>query len=373
MAYEFQAVDISVFDYHEMLAPLTAPGLTKPGFDFLVDETLYESTYKAGQTIHSTHFDAQPLKWRTLNFHHFWKYYQTIWYPGGQPEFWKLQMPLVCKPTQARIEVVTGSADFNGKVVPTVFLSPNGWSTNLDIMLRGKMTPGQLRDFVGSLPDQKAPLFRASGQSANGQNLNNEPMSLPQVFRFLSEQIKRDVYAPNLVAPVRVKRYLIVTLSEFSGEEIRHYLSPRTDLKQMPEASRQVMHAILGGKPVSLAQLLAMESKQPGHQSFLLTRFNGPDFAITYFDYGTLVFMQQTSVSGFHPPRRKAMQCHSSNLRNYLVMTHALSWFYRDTAKETDPKIVALRKYIKADLEQMPNKLTSPLALTFHANYLKNL
>jgi hypothetical protein len=373
MAYEFQAVDISVFDYHEMLAPLTGPGLTRPAFNFLTDPAQYDAFYKAGQAIQSAHFDARPLPWRTLSFHHFWKHYQTIWYPGGQPEFWKLQMPVICKPRGAEFEVVTGLPGVTGRVRPTVFLFPHGWSNNLDISLRGRMTADELRDFVGRLLRQKAAVFTVDGVAADGAPMQKQPMTLPQVFSLLSAQLGKDVYVPNLVSTLRLKHYAVITLAEFDGEQIRYYLSQRPGTSQMPEAGRRVMHAILGGEPVSVAQLLGMERRQAGHRRFLLTRFNEADFAITYFDYGTLVFWQETSVAGFQPPQKKEMRCRSSNLRNYLIMTHALLWFYKDTAAEKDPKVVALRGHVATDLQQMPSKFINPFSITFHDAYVPSL
>jgi hypothetical protein len=365
MAYQFQAVDISVFDYHEMLPPLTAPNLTKPDFNFLVDEALYNNAYKAVQPVASPHFEARPLRWRTLNYHHFWKYYQTIWYPGGQPDFWKLQMPFACKPTQASVEVSTGSTDFKGQARASVFLSALGWSSVVDIGLRGKMSPEQLRDFVGGLRDQKSPLFSVTVPGGRPP----QPVSLPQVFQLLSNQLRNDVYVPNLVETVRVKRYMLITLSQFSGEEVRYYLSPSSGVKQMPDAGRRVMHSILSGAPVPLEELQAMEAKAEGRRRYLLTRFSEADFALTYFNHGTLLFMQQTAHSTGDPSRRKAMRCHSANIRNYLVMMHALSWFYRDTANEKNAKVVELRGHVKTDIEMTAARFVTPFSLTFGDNF----
>lgn len=369
MAYQFQAVDLSVFDYHEMLPPLAAPNLIKPDFNFLGDEALYNNAYKAVQPVVSPHFEVWPLRWRTLNYHHFWKYYQTIWYPGGQPDFWKLQMPFVCKPTQALVEVVPGSTDFKGQARASIFLSALGWSSVVDINLRGKMSPEQLRDFVGGLRDQKSPLFRVTDPGAVGQPPQPRPASLPQVFQLLSSQLRNDVYVPNLVETVKVKRYMIITLAQFSGEEVRYYLSPLSGVKQMPDANRRVMHAILGGAPVPLEELQAMEAKAEGHQRYLLTRFSEADFALTYFNHGTLIFMQQIAHSNGDPSRRKAMRCHSANIRNYLVMMHALSSFYRDTANEKNAKIVELRSYVKTDLDMTAAKFATPFSITFSDNF----
>ena len=307
-----------------------------------------------------------PLRWRTMTYHHFWKYYQLI-HQLGAADFWKLQMPFIGHPTHTDITLVTGSADFTGVVRPLLFLSAMGWSTNLNIRLRGHMRPSHLQDFVSLLPHKSASFFEVNGTRK----------TLPEVFEFFAARVRQDVYQPNLVDTLKLKRYLVMTLSQFSGE-IGFYRSPSAGVKQIqiPAADRALLHSILTGTTLDVPELIRREQQK----KFLLTRFadpldsTNPDFALTYFDHGSLIFMQRTALTENYTQwkgRRAAMRCHASNIRNYLLMTLTLYSFYRDTKKEAavSDKVAALRHSIHTTLLELPRSYTNPFCLSFHGNY----
>ena len=362
MGYDFQTVDFFFFDYHAVYEPLLSGGGLQPDFLFLTEPDAYQTQYQSNQNIQTAHFDIQPLRWRMLTHHHFWKYYQTINHLGSAPDFWGLQMPFICRPKHFKLSLLTGTDRFAATVRSFVFLSAMGWSTNLEIRLTGHMSPLELQNFMRQLTDEKAVPFAVDGQRR----------TLPKVFEFFAEKLKKDVYLPHLIDRRRITRYSIVNLAKFEGE-IAHYRSSDSTAKQMPAADRAALHAILHGTSVSVPELI----KRENNKKFLLTYFIDPDFAVTYFDYGTLIFMQRKALKTNYEAsksRRGAMRCHSSNLRNYLAMTLLLSRFYSDTksyenTEKGQQRIKSLRADIKTVLRSIPHWYTNPFCQSFHYAY----
>jgi hypothetical protein len=365
MAYEFQSVDLSIFDFHAAVNALTNPASVRPEFQFLTDPAQYNARYQGGQPIETDGLRIRPMRWRAFSYHFFWKYYQLI-HQTGQPDFWKLQMPFVCYPKQTEIKLHTGSQDFEGFVRPTVFLSAMGWATDLNIRLRGRMKPADVQEFVRRLANKPASPFEVDGAR----------MILPEVFEHFTALVRGGVYLPNMVDALKVKRYMIMSLSQYSGD-LAFYRGPAAaGVKQLPAADRALFHSMLRGAPVGVPDVIKLENER----KFLITRFidpaesNNPDFAITYFDYGTLVFMQRTasgSNAARWKARRGAMRCHASNIRNYLLMTLSLHAFYRDSASEAaaSATVKDLRDSIKASLVQLPARYTNPFSQSFHGGY----
>ena len=356
MAYEFQAIDISLFDFHLMLDPLINPASINNKYSFLVDPASYNQQYSSGASVQTGNFKLSPLKWRTLNFHHFWKYYQTIWPAGGSYDFWKLQMPFVGKVSQTQIDLNTGSPDYEGTVFATTFVTGMGWSTNLDIHLRGKLTPTQVVEFVSRLSNKGASMFVVNGKAK----------ILPEVFKYFAECVHKELYASNAVHLLKIMRHLIITLASFTGP-IAPYLAKG---KQIPAADRALFHSILKGGSVGFDEVIDLENEE----KFLLTQFNSrPDFAITYFDYGTLLFMQETALGASQQGRaaRSKMKCHSSNIRNYLITTLDLHSFRRDAKKTAslNGKVKTLRDDALLTLQEIPKKYSNQFCRSFHNTF----
>ncbi len=360
MAYKFQAIDISFFDFHMMIDPLINPASIKSDFSFLVDPPAYNQQYLSAVTVQTPAMDITPLKWRFLNYHHFWKYYQTIWSNGGVYDFWKLQMPFIGETNQGtKLGFDPGLPGIEGKVKATVFLTSMGWSTNLDIHLQGEMTPDMVSKLVSKLSKGGAGNFR----------INGTPSNLPGVFEYFSGLLHKDVYAANIIDSLKIKRHTIITLSSFTGPVAYYSLTNRSG-KQMPAADRALFHSILKGTPVSFADVIGLENPR----KFLLTQYyNGPDFALTYFDLGTLLFMQQSALFSGERDRLRSskMRCHASNIRNYLLMALDLHHFCRDTKKiaETNPNVKALRDAALVTLQDMPTKYTNQFCQSFHSAF----
>jgi hypothetical protein len=356
MAYDFQAVDISLFDYHLVMEPLVNASAIKDDFNFLVDPTNYNQHYRSGTSVQTSQLRVFPLKWRSLSYHHFWKYYQTIWSSGGGYDFWRTQLPFIGKAEQTGIKLNSGLPNIKGTVTAFVLLSGIGWSTNLDVRLQGHMTPSQLRDFVGQFSKGNAGIFEINGTSKTAAG----------VFEYIGELVRKEVYASKTIDFLKIKRHSIVTLSSFTGPIATYQPSSN----RMSAADRALFHSMLKGIPVTYDEAIHLENEK----HFLLTPFyTGPDFAISYFDYGTLLFMQQTAIAASQANKavRSKMRCHASNIRDYLIMTLDLYNFARDAKQvaATNPKVMALRKDVLETLQEIPNKYSNPLCQSFHSTF----
>jgi predicted translin family RNA/ssDNA-binding protein len=101
----------------------------------------------------------------------------------------------------------------------------------------------------------------------------------------------------------------------------------------------------------------------------MLTQFGGANFAISYFDIGTLLFMQEQA----HPEqkRRESILCMTSNVRYLSMSTFALLSFHEELTdiKNPDTKISALQKTVEGRLAELPKRYNNALCRTWYQNY----
>lgn len=359
MPYQFQRVEIRAFDFHLMLAPLAGGTQPKAAFNYLVDPNLYNQQYNAGTETKTANLSFSPLNWRTLNFHHFWKHYQTVQPAGGGKfDFWKLQMPFIGK-VNKQIKLISGAPNISGTVVASIFLSAIGWSTTINISIAGQMTTAQLSEFVGKLSNKTAAVFAIGGKQ----------LTLPDLFEDLGNLVLSEVYEPKSIDTIKIKRQLIVCPFEATGP-VDYYPANQVGQKRISTADRASLHSIIEGTPVSNDDVRDLENQK----KFLLTQFqDGPDFAITYFDKGTLLFMQDTAINS--GAARRALQskldCLLTNIRNYLVITLDLHNFCAATANNPnlDAKTKALRADLVYSLKSIPQNYSNHFCQSFHANF----
>lgn len=356
MAYVFDAIDISIFDFHLMIDPLTNPGSINSSYAFLVDPANYNQQYKSGAAVKSAAFTLTPLRWRSLNFHHYWKYYQTIWSVNGSYDFWKLQMPFIGEIKQVQIGLNTGSPNFAGRIDSTTFVTGMGWSTNLDISLRGQMTPADISQFIGRFSNKGASMFVVNGT----------PKILPELFEYLGDLTHKELYSLKVVPLIKLKRFIVMTLASFNGPSAPY----QATAKRIPAGDRALFHSMLKGETVSFKEVIDRETQN----KFLLTQFQSrPDFAITYFDYGALLFMQQTALNAMQQGRvaRLKMKCHSKNIRNYLLTSLGLYNFRRDSMKTavSNAKVKTMREDALTTLHEIPKKYNNQFCQSFHRNF----
>ncbi len=313
MAYEFRRVDFKLFDFHLTLDPLLDAATLNPVAGFLADPAKYRAQFIA-KPVSAGAFRIRPLKKKSRTHHRFWQYYARGF---GQFDPWALMVPFLCEPTQYKLDVTAPRKGIRAFARPAVYLFPFGWSTTIEMSLHGKgMTPAELRDFTGSLRTQPDGPFLLDGK----------PMGLSAVFKKYGEELKKACFKEGTDALDlrRVDRHLVISLSQFDGDIL--YYKPRHDGDpQMQVADKAALHEILLGQAVSPAAVVASDGKADGQGRFLFTRFANAGFALTYFDVGTLLFVQNKAKSKTYS---EAMGCHSTNVMSSMMVLQSLQSLY---------------------------------------------
>jgi hypothetical protein len=326
MAYEFRRVDIRIFDFHLTLDPLLAAGSLKPPVSFLGDAGKYRQQFE-GKAIAAGAFRIRPLRKKTRTYHHFWKYYTTVF---GELDPWLLMVPFVCEPTKFKLDITppNGARAF---ARPATYLFPYGWSTAIEMSVHGKLTPAQLRDFIGKVRSQLDGPFLLDGK----------PLGLSAVLRKYGEELKNACFTKELAAPDfrRIDRHMIVSLSQFDGD-IRYY-KPRSSADPvMPAADKAALHEVLLGEHVDPASIAVPDPNSGAKSAFLVTRFAGAGFAITYFDKGILLFVQDKAKLKKYA---QAMHCLATNVMLCMMMLRSMQSFcdYPGTKAATPKSLLA--------------------------------
>jgi hypothetical protein len=243
---------------------------------------------------------------------------------------------------------------------PVTYLFPFGWSNTIEMSLQGNMSPAIVQQFVASLRKPKAGPFQLQGKS----------LGLSAVFAEYSNRLKKACFVEEMTAADlrRLDRYIIVSLSKFTGSVAPY--KPRNGIGPvMPAADKATLHSLLLGETVPMAQIAAAGGADPGSSNFLLTRYQDSGFAISYFERGTLLFLQDTASVAKKP---EVLRCFSSNILLCLMMMRSLLGFYSypDT-QSADPKSLLgqTRDTAKQQLLAIPSKYTNPLCQTWFQYY----
>lgn len=326
MEKQFGTVEIFAFDLHTALAPL-ALKTASARFQFLADPALYRTTYKAANQIETKSFTIAPLSADAIRRHHLWSRY-TSTQLVRDPDYWSLQMPLLCQPKN--VDLKLSDPNLKGTVQASLWLFPLGWSTHLEIVLQDPMAEQDLKALTRSLHD---------GQPIS---LSGQPRKIIDVFRRLSRRLTDDVYQnfQGVNDMLRISRHLVISLGNYSGPVEAYKPGSATG---MPPKVRALMHSILLGNEVSDQEVLSLEKNleapDSGKNKFLLTGLrakNGtksPDFGITYFDQGSLLLVQKGFSS---KARRESFHCFGSNVRYFTMM--ALAWLaFESELRDLEP------------------------------------
>ena len=378
MAYVFQAVDIFAFDLHVTVNPLADASLVVKDYGFLVDPDLYRAQYQSGKILETTNFIIRPLTWRS---HHkrnrFWGPYISMW-PAGKVDYWGLQIPFSLKPKDSRIEYNTAGKSFQVSVLPMIYLWSFGWSTNLNIYVRGEITPKELQELIADI--------RSVDQTVTPFAIAGKPYNLSGVFQYFSNLIRKEVYAPDgsLGESNPVKRYLVTSVAQYTGP--LEVYSRDASKKRMPDADRLMLFSILEGRSLTLDDLDKIEQNEV---KYLITRHNPPDFfepdfTLTRFDFGTLMFIQRLALGedrdvAFMRKTRKRLRCLASNVRLFLLMNMALLNFNREASASfgdegsDDYGSTAINERLqynsKAMLRRLPERYKNSFSRSFYRHY----
>ena len=360
MKYKIHEVDIFVFDVHTALRPLAVEGYMQEQLNFLVDEDLYVKLHLARQTLDVNGFKIRPLTYNSRQYNHFWRNYMKIWHEGGR-NLWNLQVPFICEPAIPRLKVRAANSPCEVIVRPTVYLSALGWSTNLSIRLVGNMTPEQVRDMVGVLrsKDGSGAIFELEGRRQN----------LSGVFRYFSERVREILYKPRGNMPeipdkTNIHRHFIISLTNYSGP-VAYYKNKWWDNDaRMTNADQAALHSILHGRPIDVKEFAYITRSN----KYSVIHFAGPDLALSYFDLGSLVFLQRSASNS---KRKVAMRCLASNIRSCLMQTFSFLYFYSNAKKRTESsqRIEKLLVHLKKNLQCMPENYTNRFCERLYNNH----
>jgi hypothetical protein len=313
----FRAVDIHAFDVHTLLTPHISNSTLKPEFQFLTDAALYLDHYQKAQAVETESFHIHPLSKRTQSANHFWKNYLRQ-FAGTSIDYWKLQAPFACSLRHSLVNLIVDSPDARGRTSCSAYLSPLGWSTNLNLHLAGEFTLESLLDLV--LAIQKRP---ATAPPAHLE-MDGKRAGLIDAFRRVKEKLLDEVYNP-LDPPqdlLTLPQHLIISLSRFDGPPIQFHKSMTKG--GMTDADQALMHSLLRGEEIKVVSL-AQKLKERKHTPVFFDRL--ADFMLIYFEFGTLIFMQQSAIR--RGRRQRALSCFASNTRSAAVTIWSLLNFYR--------------------------------------------
>jgi hypothetical protein len=356
MAYQFSRVDLRIFDFHLSLDPLLAATSVKPPMGFLGNPALYAKQFSSPPIVCGK-FRIRPLRNKSRTYHHFWKYYTGA---SGALDPWLLLLPFVCEPTPDKLSVVPPSAGIRAFVRPTTYLFPFGWSNTIEMSLQGKLSPPVVRDFVGMLRKSQNGPFRMQGQD----------VGLAKVFREYSDQLKKACFVSEAAATdfVRLPKHVIVSVTRFDGPVVAYKSWGGDTGPAMPAADKGALHSMLLGEDVPMPQVAAGAGVNKS-DNFLLTRYHGAGFAISYFDKGTLLFLQDTAKEA---GKAETLRCFSSNILLCMMMVRSLLYFHNwpDTQKQDAQSLAGrMRDAAREQLLAIPARYTNPLCQTWFQHF----
>jgi hypothetical protein len=122
------------------------------------------------------------------------------------------------------------------------------------------------------------------------------------------------------------------------------------------------MLSMLYGRPIDAGQVVRGETPH-----VLWTGISGPNFALTDFQHGTLVFAQLVASN---PKMVKKAVCLANNIRDCTMMILTLLNFYRlSTDGSKRARITAMRNFAKTNLTGIKARYKNQFCQNY---YLKN-
>lgn len=350
MAYQFDRVDLHVFDFHLSLTPILAAASLTPSMAFLSSPDLYGKQFEK-PPFASGGFRIRPLPKKSRLYHHFWRYYSASF---DKIDPWRRALPFMCESTGSKLMVRAPGPGLRAFARPATCLFPFGWSNTITISLQGKMSSNIVQQFVADLRKSRTGPFQ----------LNGKDLGLSGVFGEYSNQLKKACFVDGVTATDfrRLDRFLIVSIAQFTGNLVPYKAWNDGD-PAMSAADKATFHSILLGETVPKEKVVS------GSPDFLLTRYHGAGFAISYFDRGTLLFLQEAASV---PKKTGPVRCFSNNILLCLMMMRSLLGFHAwpDTQSADDATLLGqTREMAKQQLLALPARYTNPLCQTWFQYY----
>ena len=132
----------------------------------------------------------------------------------------------------------------------------------------------------------------------------------------------------------------------------------------MTNSDQAMLHSILHGRPIDVKEFAYLTRSN----KFSVVHFTGPDLALSYFDLGTLVFLQQSAVKS---TRKSSMLCLGSNIRSCSMMTLMFLYFYSQARKfhGSNHTLDGLLMNVQESLQRMPERYTNEFCKKLYRNH----
>lgn len=329
---------IQVFDVHLHIPQVWDPTPLRPEMAFLVKRLDYARAYKRQGLPSSPDYTLAPLG-RELHVSRFWRHYRSLLptKPGfAAPLPWDSHLPFVFTWRRPSLGYKPAQAGLTARIGATALLWPYGWSSNLEIDLSGEIAQDQIAEIAEDV------------RSSTPFVLDGQPVNLAKTFIGLTGWLKKALYLQPVQDAAPVKRRLVVSL-HWEGEGKREGWDADWAVQAFPS-------------PREAAD--ARES--------IRTRLKGADFAVTFFQLGSLV-----SLSRRPDQSSSTLSCVSTNLRTFLGVAHTLL-FLLDHGKHhtgVSPELDALLESGRDILNALPEGYRNPLCQQFldHHRLAKDL
>ncbi len=342
-------IDILLFDFHLDLRPILSPARLNAGFTFLSDPVKYHAQQSAAKSFAAGALVLRPLNSRSRKRNRFWTRYCSVFPTSATPD-WDIQVPFTIRPN-VDISVPLSVGTTTAKVRPSIEVNSIGWSTNLEVAISGSLSPSDLQALTQRLLEKSQKPFTIAGS----------PASLPGVMKHFGSLWQSNAYSDPTQPPRDtnpIERHIIVSIGCYQGtaEPYRHWVGSTS---WMTDAECAQLHSILLGRPFTIQEL----SPLGGDQGYTYTQFGdtADNFAISYFNHGSLIFMQKEAVE--NRKRRKSMGCLAKNLSHFSLLALSIPNVLRHTAQ--GQLIQGLKATLRGSLKSLGDTYTNEFCRTW--------
>jgi hypothetical protein len=262
-------------------------------FKFLELPALYNELYNKKLPITTESFCFKPLTATSIQKNKLWKAYINF-----SDDHWALQTPLVGHFKRSLDIDLMAPFDCTTDISVWVYLSSLGWSTNVDIRLRGNLIKNDIIDLIGRLrstPNREQMPFKWAG-----------PKSLTDIFIQCQNTLAKEVYHSPSFRGKEYMRHFVISVNRFSGEI--------TPFHRMTHAEKGLLLRLLFGVNINATDYIEIEqNSEDGPYKHSKIDISGPNFAITSFKHGTFLFIQKTRFEG-------QVHCLHKNVRDMIML-----------------------------------------------------
>jgi hypothetical protein len=346
--FQFQDITIKVFDVHTTVNPHLprASGYFLPAFACLKSPRAYNERYRAQAAIRTVSFSFGNLPQRVRRTH-FWQAYLDGW-DNPKIDYWKQQVPMLGRfrklPVQHNFNL-EGRITFSLKI----YLSPLGWSTDLVIRLQGQLRNQQVIDLMACLTGH------SSGPAAQALPfaIAGKPKNLTDVFIYCQDLLVNEVYGRTPHRPMYIPRHYVISLNRFKGSIV--------DFAGMAPADQATLFSLFFGRNYTANDVVKETVPKK-----LTTIISGPNFALTNYDHGTLLFPQRDAQD---PAREAAVHCLANNVHDFLLQYFILFYFYK-YSQDGSPRarVTTLRRAIQANLAGLQSRYSNQFCQNIFLN-----